>query len=120
MSVGASTVSLTGGAGCFESPQLASATTLSATALSGFHHIELDPGPLQTLGQRGAHRLRRGDLASGLRQLVLRQAQSRLREHPRCPPLARVAAAALTDDPLAAALTVEVDAEPRLRPLLLI
>src|SRR3954447_9559338 len=110
MSVGASTVSLTGGAGCFESPQLASATTLSATALSGFHHIELDPGPLQTLGQRGTHRLRRRDLASRLGQLVVRQAQPRLGEHLRRLAVARVAAADLAYDAPAAALAVKVDA----------
>src|SRR3954470_9853904 len=122
MSLGASTLSRTGGAGFSAFPQAASAgsTRASASALARIDHRELDPSTLETLGQRLPHRLSRRHLPRRLRQLVARQAEARLGEHLRRLAVAGIPAADLTHDALSASLAVEADAEPRLRPLLLV
>src|SRR3954454_1847176 len=119
MSLGLSTLSLTGGAGFLSCPQPATATAASATALSRFQDRELNASSLQPLGQSRAHGLRGRDLSSGLRQFVVRQAEGRFGEHLRGLAVPRVAAPHLADHTLAAALAVKVDAKPRLRSLLL-
>src|SRR6476661_1716009 len=83
------------------------------------HHGELNARFGQSVEQVVPHRLDRGHLPTGRRVVVEGQAQGGLGEHLRRLAVAGVAAADLGDDLLATALADELEAEPRLRALLL-
>src|SRR5436305_12006829 len=83
---------------------VSTASTASAATSGSLEDPELDPGRLQPVGQRRAHRGGGGHLTGGLRQLVVRQAERRLGQHLRRLAVAGVSAADLGDDALAASL----------------